>query len=441
MACRGAGIVERKFLNLPRDIVSDSSPHILSKPKQDPVFWSVKDLTAFWGRFIDDVFSLFRGNREQAEWYFQKLNSLYPGQVNFKWEFSETGAIFLNVEVFLNKEKEIFETKYYVKPSNKRLFLNYRSNHPNHTFRSIVYSQALQGVMINSRKEWNLEYLQELREKFLDQGYPLKLVNEEYARALQVDRLDLLFGQKKTRKRQIIAPLVITYSPANPPFRKWIQEELHILHSDSKLKKILPKIDVVTRQGKNIAKKVIRSRHWKSENAQPSIPYLPPGNFKLHNKNCVTCTRMEDGKKAFTSSRTNREYKITRHYTCESSHLVYLVKCDLCKMDYVGQTTQTMRKRHLGHRGEIRSGADGLGRHFLDKHGQGLNLKDDGTFEQEIMQHFKLTIIASVQPNMPWTLSALDKLESKFQKQLMAMDYQGGINLRDETKRKRKAGN
>ena len=155
VACRGAGIVERKFLNLPRDIVSDSSPHILSKPKQDPVFWSVKDLTAFWGRFIDDVFSLFRGNREQAEWYFQKLSSLYPGQVNFTWEFSETGAISLNVEVFLNKEKEIFETKYYFKPSNKRLFLNYRSNHPNHTFGSIVYSQALQGVM-NGRMEFRI---------------------------------------------------------------------------------------------------------------------------------------------------------------------------------------------------------------------------------------------------------------------------------------------
>ena len=134
-------------------------------------------------------------------------------------EFSETGAIFLNVEVFLNKEKKIFEAKYYVKPSNKGLFLNYRSNHPNHTSRSIVYSQALQGVMINSRQEWNLEYLQELREKFLDQGYPLKLVNEDYTRALQVDRLDLLFGQKKTRTRKIIAPLVITYFPANPPFK------------------------------------------------------------------------------------------------------------------------------------------------------------------------------------------------------------------------------
>jgi hypothetical protein len=107
----GAGIVERRFLNLPRDIVSDSTPHILSKPSSDPIFWSDKDFTAFWGRFIDDVFNLFRGNEEQANWYFNKLNSLFPGQVYFKWEFSEKGIIFLSVEVFLNKKEKIFETE------------------------------------------------------------------------------------------------------------------------------------------------------------------------------------------------------------------------------------------------------------------------------------------------------------------------------------------
>ena len=62
------------------------------------------------------------------------------------------------------------------------------------------------------------------------------------------------------------------------------------------------------------------------------------------------------------------------HYTCQNqTHLVYLVKCRLCNVNYVGQTTQTMRKRHLGHRGEIRAGADGLGRHFKE-HGVGLDL-------------------------------------------------------------------
>ena len=148
---------------------------------------------------------------------------------------------------------------------------------------------------------------------------------------------------------------------------------------------------------------------------------------------------MEDGKVEFKSSKTKRNYKITRHYTCESSHLVYLAHCSLCQMDYIGQTTQTMRKRHLGHRAEIRSGADGLGKHFLS-HGLNLNLKNDMIFEEQVMKHFQLTIIASVEPSKPWTQQNLDRLEAKFQKNLMTMDYNGGINIRDETKRNRTVG-
>ena len=36
--------------------------------------------------------------------------------------------------------------------------------------------------------------------------------------------------------------------------------------------------------------------------------------------------------------------------------------------------------------------------------------------------------------------SFLDGLEGKLQKNLMSMDYNGGINVRDEMKRRRKAG-
>ena len=60
--------------------------------------------------------------------------------------------------------------------------------------------------MVNSRGEWNLEYLSELRGKFLDQGYPINLINQEFTRALEVDRLDLLFNNSKKKKRTVIAP-------------------------------------------------------------------------------------------------------------------------------------------------------------------------------------------------------------------------------------------
>ena len=81
-----------------------------------------------------------------------------------------------------------------MKPTNQRLFLNYRSNHPEPVFKAVVYGMALQGIMINSRTEWNLEYLEGLREKFLQQEYPLDLINKQFAKALTVDRSDLIFS-------------------------------------------------------------------------------------------------------------------------------------------------------------------------------------------------------------------------------------------------------
>ena len=38
VACLGAGQVERKFLNLPRDIIYDDQPRIMSRPIDDPIF-------------------------------------------------------------------------------------------------------------------------------------------------------------------------------------------------------------------------------------------------------------------------------------------------------------------------------------------------------------------------------------------------------------------
>ena len=64
---------------------------------------------------------LYRGNYTQAEWYFQKLNDIFPGQVIFKWEHSLEGGIFLNVQLFINRETQKVETMYFVKQSNKKV--------------------------------------------------------------------------------------------------------------------------------------------------------------------------------------------------------------------------------------------------------------------------------------------------------------------------------
>ena len=79
-ACLGAGVAERIFHNLPRDIVFDETIHVMKKKdKDDSVYWSVRDMFLNWLRYIDDCFSLFQGDKDKADWFVEKLNSLFPG--------------------------------------------------------------------------------------------------------------------------------------------------------------------------------------------------------------------------------------------------------------------------------------------------------------------------------------------------------------------------
>ena len=117
--------------------------------------------------------------------------------------------------------------------------------------------------MICSKKDWTIEYLGGLREKFLAQEYPEALITEQFSKALEISRKDLLFKQNinNKKKKRIICPLVITYNTSNPPLGKWINEELQTLHQSEKLKELMPYISTVTRQDKNISQMVIRGRH------------------------------------------------------------------------------------------------------------------------------------------------------------------------------------
>ena len=104
----------------------------------------------------------------------------------------------------------------------------------------------------------------------------------------------------------------------------------------------------------------------------------------------------------------------------------------LCRAQYTGQTW-TMRDRHYGHWNEVKRCEEGLGAHF-NKHAQDLNIDVQRNLD-DIMQYFNLTIIASVEPDMPWSRSRLDKLESDMMERLMTMESHGGINLRIERRR------
>ena len=65
----------------------------------------------------------------------------------------------------------------------------------------------------------------------------------------------------------------------------------------------------------------------------------------------------------------------------------------------------------------------------------GLDLKNS-KHQEQLMKHFHLVIVGSVQPGMPCTQDKLDKLEMDLQHKFQYLQKHGGIRIRDESRRK-----
>jgi hypothetical protein len=123
-----------------------------------------------WKRFIEDIFMLFKGSKSDCEALVDWLNSLMPGVVKLKFEFSHTRIVFLDLEIFL--EDGILKTDLYIKPTNKQLYLDFKSNHQEHCKKGIPYSQALRVVEKCSEESDRDGQLANLKTKFEQRNYP-----------------------------------------------------------------------------------------------------------------------------------------------------------------------------------------------------------------------------------------------------------------------------
>ena len=59
------------------------------------------DKIKLWKRFIDDVLMLFEGSKDECEHFINWLNSMYPGVIKFKYEFSTEMVEFLDLKIIL----------------------------------------------------------------------------------------------------------------------------------------------------------------------------------------------------------------------------------------------------------------------------------------------------------------------------------------------------
>ena len=245
-----------------------------------------------WKRFIDDVLMLFRGTQTECEALVEWLNSLLPGVVKFKFDFSYSKIEFLDLEISI--EDGYLKTNLYIKPSNKQLYLDYKSNHPLQCKQSIPYSQALRVVERCATPVDTEFHLDNLKTKLKERNYPENLIEKQFEKAKGKTRKSLIFNQRKNRMQDGAnkVRLMFTHTQANPPIQMWIRQSKKLLSRNDKAKDIGARIQIGSRQPKNLQSMIGGCKGddggdrnnppnagcWKCKRCKVACPVLKEGN-------------------------------------------------------------------------------------------------------------------------------------------------------------------
>ena len=182
-----------------------------------------------WFRYIDDIFFIWTHGEEKLKSFLEDLNKFEP-YLKFTHEFSKESLPFLDLKVKLLEGK--IKTDLYIKETDRHQYLHYSSSHPNHTKRSIVFSQALRMKRICSEEEDFKTHIGEMKSWFQKRAYPDKIIDKELGKVSFSYR-----GSKSNRKNKGI-PFVVTYHPLLQELSNIIRNNLNWLYADDEVKKL-----------------------------------------------------------------------------------------------------------------------------------------------------------------------------------------------------------
>ena len=296
----------------------------------------------------------------------QRLHETLKSQhetIKFTEEKSDTIINFLDISVSINEHGKL-TTSLYCKPTDSHNYLLFSSEHPRHLLRGIPYSQFLRVRRICSN---TLDFRQNslmLATHFIRRGYPYKLISEALNRAEAQDCPALISknapGNTPTKKpkNDLSFYLVVTHNPSNPPISEIVRKNWSLVEK-SKTTRFLSEAKLIfgTRRNRNLSDHLVRA----STNTTQTNRIPPICN---RTKSCRYCPKLHTTG-VLISTTNGRKFQSMKKITCQSSNLIYVITCNICGIQYVGQTKNRILTRFQGHIHDIIHNNDTtVARHF-----------------------------------------------------------------------------
>ena len=194
-------------------------------------------ITPIWlRRYIDDIIAIL--DDEDADVPLEPfLNSCHP-TVKFTVSAPSKAVPFLDTLTHIQDNK--IHTDLYTKPTDSNRYISPKSNHPPHTFKSIIYGQTLRLRRICSKDEYFLKRAAELASHLTASGYNRKEIAPIMTSISQINRNSLLVPKTNTTKNNDRIPYVTTFCPQTPNIRNTHNKHKHILQASKNMSTLAP---------------------------------------------------------------------------------------------------------------------------------------------------------------------------------------------------------
>ena len=302
-----------------------------------------------WKRYIDDIFVIWPESKDELFSFIEGINESHE-TIKFTYEASDKELSFLDIKM-TNKEG-IIHTDIHIKETDSRKYIDFKSCHPRHCLNNIPYSQALRLKRLCSEPEVFEDRIIELQSLFIDNGYPAKIVNEGINEARNISRVEALNVKEKIDNNKVV--FVLDHNPSNPPIKEWLLLAHPQLALSDRMKEATPFPPIIgKRNPKNLKHLIMPSK-------LPKIRHnldQDKGIKKCTYKKCVICINHLVTNNKVKSFYNKKSFNIKETMSCESTNIIYIMWCNKCQIQYVGETVNSLKSRFYQHRSNIKKQA------------------------------------------------------------------------------------
>ena len=168
-----------------------------------------------------------------------------------------------------------------------------------------------------------------MRSWFYKRGYPKGLVEKE------MGKVKFSGYTKRNKREKKGVPFVTTYHPSLKNIGRIINQNLYILYTNEDVKSVFTPAPVISfRSARKLSSYLGRAKLYLLEKTV--------GSVQCKRKRCQTCRNVKQAE-TFTSTATCKTFKLNHKLNCNDKCPVYLLTCNVCLKQYVGQTVKEFR--------------------------------------------------------------------------------------------------